>query len=197
MSLVLASTSSTRARLLAAAGVAHRSVNPGLDEAPLRAELQRKGYSARDIAQGLARAKALALSPSLPGQVIVGADQILVQNGELFSKPDSLQDAARQLRALRGQSHVLISAAVLVRDGLVLAEPCAEARLSMRDVSDAFLETYLHTEADAILGCVGCYHLEGLGAQLFSAIEGDYFTVLGLPLFELLASLREVGMLQT
>ena len=197
MSLILASTSSTRARLLAAAGVTHTSVNPGLDEGPLRAEFQRQGHSAREIAQRLAREKAFALSSRLPGQVIVGADQLLVQNGELFSKPCNLEDAARQLHALRGHSHSLISAAALVRDGQVLAEPCTEARLTMRAFSDAFLEAYLRTEGDAILGCVGCYHLEGLGAQLFSAIEGDYFTVLGLPLFELLASLRELGMLQT
>jgi septum formation protein len=197
MSIVLASTSQTRSRILAAAGVSHKSADPGLDEAPLRTALQDQGDSARDIAKALARAKALALSPSMPGQLIVGADQILIQNGELFAKPQSLPDAARQLRALRGRSHVLISAAALVRDGEVLAEPCAQTRLTMRNFSDAFLAAYLREEGDAILGCVGCYHLEGLGAQLFATIEGDYFTVLGLPLIALLASLRELGMLAT
>ncbi len=196
MTLILASTSKTRSALLAAAGVVHETADPGFDEVPLRTELQRKGESPAAIARALARAKALALSSLRPGQLIIGADQILTWNGELFAKPYSLADAERQLRTLRGCRHVLISAAVLVRDGQILAEPCAEAQLTMRNFSDAFLTAYLRAEGDALLGCVGCYHLEGLGAQLFSAIDGDYFTVLGLPLIALLASLRELGMLQ-
>jgi septum formation protein len=197
MSLVLASTSKVRSALLAAAGIAHESVDPGFDEAPLRTTLQRKGESPAAIARALARAKAAALSTSRPGQVIIGADQILALNGTLFAKPSNLGEAERQLRTLRGHRHALLSAAALVRDGQILAEPWDEAQLTMRNFSDAFLTAYLRAEGDTILGCVGCYHLEGLGAQLFSAIDGDYFTVLGLPLIALLASLRELGMLQT
>jgi septum formation protein len=197
MNLVLASTSKTRSALLAAAGVAHESADPAFDEAPLRTELERKGEPPAGIARALARAKAAVLTSSRPGQVIIGADQVLTLNGSLFAKPSSLAEAENQLRTLRGRRHVLISAAVLVRDGQILSEPCAEAQLTMRDFSDAFLSDYLRTEAEAVLGSVGCYHLEGRGAQLFAAIDGDYFTVLGLPLIALLASLRELGMLQS
>lgn len=195
MTLVLASASPTRAQLLDAAGVSFEIAHPRVDEAALRGQLQADAQNSTQVAQALARAKAQSLSTSMPGRTILGADQILDQDGQILSKASSLMDAEAQLRSLRGRRHSLISAAALVRDGQVLAEPCAQAQLSMRNFSDVFLSSYLAREGTAILGCVGCYRLEGLGAQLFSTIDGDYFTVLGLPLLGVLASLRELGML--
>ncbi|MDE2463793.1 MAG: septum formation protein Maf [Alphaproteobacteria bacterium] len=195
MTLVLASASPTRAQLLEAAGVCFEIAHPKVDEGALRGQLQADAQNSTQVAQALARAKAQSLCASMPGRTILGADQILDQDGQILSKASSLMEAEAQLRSLRGRRHSLISAAALVRDGQVLAEPCAQAQLSMRNFSDAFLSSYLAREGTAILGCVGCYRLEGLGAQLFSTIDGDYFTVLGLPLLGVLASLRELGML--
>lgn len=195
MTLVLASTSATRAKLLADAGVPFETAHPPPGEAALRAQLQEANRSPVHIARMLAAAKAQGVSHKMPGRLILGADQILDLDGQILAKAGDLEEAQAQLRALRGRSHDLISAAVLICDGKLLAEPCARVRLTMRNFSDGFLAGYVRAEGHNLLGSVGCYRLEGIGAQLFSAIDGDYFSVLGLPLLAVLESLRELGML--
>jgi septum formation protein len=149
-----------------------------------------QGIAAEDVALALADSKARAVSARRPGAIVVGADQILECEGRWFDKPATVEEAARHLRALRGRTHRLVSAVVAVRDGERRWRHAAEARLTMRDFSDRFLEDYLARSGPAILESVGAYRLEGLGAQLFARIEGDYFTILGLPLLPLLDFLR-------
>jgi septum formation protein len=127
------------------------------------------------------------------GALVIGADQILVCEGERFDKPESLVEAAWHLRKLRGKAHALVTAACVVREGEVLWSCVETPKLTMRDFSDAFLQEYLAAEGGAVCGCVGAYRLEGLGMQLFERIEGDYFTVLGLPMLALLGFLRGAG----
>jgi septum formation protein len=151
------------------------------------------GLEARAVAEKLAELKAIAVA----GELVLGADQVLACDGRLVSKAATLDEAAQQLRMLRGRRHVLVSAAVLASDGTPVWRHVEESALWMRDFSDAFLETYLAAEGSAILGGVGCYRYEGAGAQLFARVEGDYFSILGLPLVPLLAALRERGVIGT
>ena len=188
--LVLASASTSRARVLSRGrrGVrrAARPYRRGRGES-----LAAPAVSA--VAAELAELKALRVSASRPGDLVLGADQVLVCDGALLSKAETLADAAAQLTILRGKPHTLISALALARDGAVVWRHAEEARLRMRDFSDAFLESYLKAEGEEVLGSVGCYRLEGPGAQLFDRVEGDYFSILGLPLLPLLAVLRRTG----
>ena len=144
-------------------------------------------------AQLLARAKADAVAAERSGHLVLGADQTLARGPERFSKPSGRAAAAEQLRRLSGQSHELHSAIALVRDGEVLFEHVDSARLTMRDFSDVFIDDYLDMAGDAALASVGGYQLEGIGIHLFERVEGDYFTILGLPLLPLLAFLRQNG----
>ncbi len=190
--LILASRSPARARLLAQAGV-HFSVEAApVDEAALKARALGAGLGAKAIAAELAEAKALAVSRGRPA-LVIGADQTLELDRRLFDKPLSLSAARVQLLALRGREHHLHAAVALARDGAVVWRTVETVRLSMCAFSDPFLEAYLAAEGEALLGCVGAYRLEAFGAQLFDRIEGDYFTVLGLPLLALLAALRREG----
>jgi septum formation protein len=183
--LVLASKSDIRGKILAAAGPAQ------IDE---RAEEAKAGAGdASAAARMLARVKAQAVSATSPGKLVLGADQTLARGGLRFSKPADRAAAAEQLRALRGRTHELHSALALVRDGEVLFECVDTARLTMRGFSDQFLADYLAMAGDAALMSVGGYQLEGIGVHLFERVEGDYFTILGLPLLPLLAFLRENG----
>ena len=141
----------------------------------------------------LARAKANAVAHSVPGRLVLGADQTLARGNHRFSKPADRAAAADQLRALRGRTHELHSALALVRDGAVLFDCVDSARLTMRDISDRFLENYLDMAGEAALASVGGYQLEGIGIHLFERVDGDYFTVLGLPLLPLLDFLRQNG----
>jgi septum formation protein len=141
----------------------------------------------------LARAKAETVAASLPGRVVLGADQTLALGSQRFGKPADRAEAAKQLRALRGKTHTLHSALALVRDGAVLFACVETAQLTMRDVSDRFLDDYLDLAGDSALSSVGGYQLEGIGIHLFERVEGDYFTILGLPLLPLLAFLRQNG----
>lgn len=191
--LVLASRSPTRAALLRNAGVAFETDAAAVDEAEVKAALAAEGASPRDIALALAELKARRVSRSHPGALVIGADQLLDCGGRLFDKPGGPAAARRDLLALRGRAHSQISAVCVASDEAILWRHAEAARLVMRPFSDAFLEAYLEAAGDEIYGCVGAYRLEGLGAQLFSRIEGDYFTVLGLPLLPLLAFLREHG----
>lgn len=193
--LVLASASPARAALLRNAGVEIEVAPARVDEEAVRAALLAEGAPPRDIADKLAELKALRASRRHPGRLVLGADQVLVADGTLFAKPASRDEARAQLLSLRGRSHRLLSAAVIADTGTVVWRHLGSARLSMRPFTEAFLEDYLDRLGDLAFASVGCYQLEGLGAQLFSRVDGDFFTVLGLPLLETLGYLRARGML--
>jgi len=193
--VVLASTSQSRAAILTGAGVAHEAVVSGVDEAEAKARLLASGAGPRDVAGHLAEAKATKVSRERPEALVIGADQTLELAGELFDKVDSVAEARERLIALWGRSHLLHSAVVVVRNGAVLWRTVESPRLQMREFSEAFLDAYLARSGDAALSSVGCYLLEGDGAQLFDRVEGDYFAILGLPLLPLLGFLRGQGVL--
>ena len=191
--LVLASQSLTRQALLANAGIDFEAMAAGIDE---RAVQQASGLLApSDIAALLARAKALAVSSRQPGKYVIGADQTLALGGRLFSKPAGRPPAAEQLRALAGRNHELHSAVAVVRDGKILFEAVAIAGMTMRRLGDAEIDVYLDQAGEAVTSSVGAYQLEGLGVHLFERIEGDHFTILGLPLLPLLDFLRSQHLL--
>ncbi len=194
--LLLASTSSARRRLLEGAGLTIEAEPPGLDEEGLSRALRAEGHDARATADLLAEAKALKVSYRRPGRLVLGADQTLDCGGELFSKPADMAEAARQLGVLQGRSHRLHSAAVLAEDGRALWRHVSTVRLTMRSLDDAAIEAHLSRAGSAILGSVGAYHAEGPGLRLFTAIEGDLFTVMGLPLLPLLNHLIDRGFLE-
>lgn len=192
--LVLASASAVRARLLREAGLDF-SVRPAhVDEEAVKDSLLAEGAPPRNTADALAELKAVRVSQSAPEAFVIGADQVLVFEGKLVSKCETLEEARLLLQNLRGKSHELVSATVLAKGGSPIWRHVETARLRVRPFSDAFLEDYLSTEGERILSSVGCYQLEGKGIQLFECIDGDYFTVLGLPLLPLLTALREHGM---
>jgi septum formation protein len=196
--LVLASQSAARRAMLTAAGVPFEALSPQVDEDEIKASLKAQGSGARDIADALAEVKAVKLSNRLPGALVLGADQVLVTaDGALLDKPADRAGAAAQLRGLAGQEHRLISAAVVAENGKPVWRVVDSAKLRMRRFGDDFLDRYLDAEGEAILGCVGAYRLEGLGAQLFTRVEGDHFTVLGLPLLAVLDYLRARGVIST
>jgi septum formation protein len=193
--LVLASKSATRRTVLEGAGVPFVTASSGVDEDMAKAELLAGGASPRRIAEALAERKALAVSTGRP-EWVIGADQTLEFAGQLYDKVETVKSARARLQALRGQPHELHSAVVVARDGEAVWRETESATLTMRDFTDGFLEDYLAAEGEAALGSVGCYRLEGMGVQLFSKIEGDYFTILGLPLMGLLNLLRKEGVLR-
>jgi septum formation protein len=188
---ILASTSASRRRMLEAAGVEFIAMAPDVEEAPLKDRLIGEGADAPSIAHALAQAKAVAVSRHHPDALVLGADQILLAGGTIFSKASSGTEARTILRTLRGCEHELISAAVIVRDGVVLWQRTDMTRLTMRNFSDVFLDAYMTAEMPAILGSVGCYRIEGRGAQLFSSVKGDHFCIRGLPLIAVLEALRD------
>jgi septum formation protein len=187
--LVLASKSDVRGKMLAAVGLRFEIRPAQIDERAVEAESGATDAAA--IARLLARAKAAAVAAMLPGRLVLGADQTLARGARRFSKPPDRAAAAEQLRALSGRTHELHSALALVRDGTVLFDCVDSARLTMRDISDRFLDEYLDMVGDAALSSVGAYQLEGIGVHLFEKVDGDFFTILGLPLLPLLAFLRQ------
>jgi septum formation protein len=192
--LILASQSPARQALLAKAGIAFEAIPAEIDERAI--ELASGLSSPGEIAALLAREKAVSVSLRHPGRIVVGADQTLALDERLFSKPDGRAQAAAQLQALAGQSHELHSAAAVARDGEILFEDVSIARMTMRSLDDAAISAYLDAAGEAVTTSVGAYQLEGLGVHLFERIEGDHFTILGLPLLPLLKFLRSQGLLQ-
>ena len=187
--LVLASKSEVRGKMLAAAGLRIEIRPAPIDERA--AEAKAGTTDAAAIARYLARAKADAVTPDVPGYLVLGADQTLARGSARFSKPADRAEALEQLRSLRGRTHELHSALALVRDGKLVFDCVDSARLTMRNVSDRFLEDYLDMAGDTAFASVGGYQLEGIGIHLFERVEGDYFTILGLPLLLLLSFLRQ------
>ena len=186
--LILASQSSARKMLLANAGLEFKAVTADIDERGIQAVSALS--SPREIALLLAREKAKAVSARHPGSYVIGADQTLALGSRLFNKPSGRDQALAQLRDLAGNSHELNSAVAVAHDGRIVFEDVSIARMTMRGLTDAELSAYLDAAGDAVTTSVGAYQLEGLGVHLFERIEGDHFTILGLPLLPLLAFLR-------
>jgi septum formation protein len=193
--MILASKSASRRAMLEAAGVPFSTMAADLDERAIEAEL---GAAAppRDVALALARAKALAVCARAPGELVLGSDSLVECGGRRFDKPESRAAAAEHLRFFSGRILHLHSAAVLANHGEVLCEDASVASLHVVDLSNRFIESYLDHEWPAVAGCVGVFRIEGRGVQLFRKIEGDHYTVLGMPLLSVLAFLRELGELQ-
>lgn len=190
--LILASTSAIRRELLANAGVTFTSVSPGVDEAAVKSDWRAKGAGPSDVAAALATIKAETVSRDIDG-LVIGADQTLDLEGAMFDKVVDLDAARVRLALLRGRTHRLHAGVAVAEGGRVVWREMVTASLTMRAFSEGFLDSYLERNGEATLTSVGCYHLEGEGAQLFEEIDGDYFAILGLPLLGLLGFLRTRG----
>lgn len=191
--LILASQSQARQALLSNAGLSFEAIPATVDE---RAIQKTSGLKAPgEIAAYLAREKAYSVSLRSPGRYVIGADQTLECDARLFNKPNGRAGAIEHLRALAGRTHELHAAVAVVRDGSTLFENVSVARMTMRPLTDDVIVAYLDAAGDAVMNSVGCYQLEGLGVHLFTRIDGDHFTILGLPLLPLLGFLRDQGLL--
>lgn len=193
--LILASKSAARRAMLTDAGVPFSVQVADVDENAVKAA--HDPADAAGLALELARVKALAVSRHDADAWVLGADQTLSFEGGLVSKASSLDAARARLKSMRGKAHQLHAGAALARNGQIVWSGIDTATMRVRDFSDAFLDAYLTTEGEGLLACVGSYRLEGMGSQLFEAVEGDYFTVLGLPLWPVLAELRRAGVLKS
>jgi len=193
MSLILASNSASRRAMLAGAGVEFEPIPAGLDERALEQELAHAGANPAAVALALAEAKARAVSRQWPGRLVLGGDSLVEVGGQRFDKPLSREQAAAHLAFFSGQTMQMHSSAALVRDEDLLWHHGQSARLRVRRLSGQFITDYLDCEWPGVADCVGVFRIEGLGVQLFEAIEGDHFTVLGMPLLAVLGGLRALG----
>lgn len=191
--IILASGSDIRAQLLRNAGLEVEVIPARVDEEAIRAALEMEEAKPRDLADALAEAKARKISAKHPDAIVIGCDQVLAMGTQIYSKPATIEDARAQLTALRNQPHQLLSAAVLYQDAEPKWRHVGVARLRMHNFSDAYLDDYLSRNWESIRHSVGGYKLEEEGVRLFSSVQGDYFTILGLPLVELLAYLGVTG----
>ena len=189
--IVLASKSASRRAMLDAAGVAYQSVPADIDERSLEDSLP--GHGPQRVALALARAKAEAVSQAMPDALVLGSDSLVAVDGRRFDKPASREHAGEHLRFFSGRTMELHSAAALARGGSVIWSHGEVARMAVRKLSEAFIEDYLSHEWPAVAGCVGVFRIEARGVQLFDTIEGDQFTVLGMPLLAVLGALRQFG----
>lgn len=196
MRVVLASQSASRRAMLTSAGVPFEPVSAGVDEESAKAALIADGFGARDMADALAELKAIKVSSGDGQALVLGCDSVVaLEDGSMLDKPRDRAEAAEHLRRLSGKRHELVSAAVMAEGGRPVWRVVDRARMHVRPLSDAFIESYLDLEWPEISWCVGCYRIEGPGAQLFSRIEGSQFTVLGLPLLPVLDYLRVRGVM--
>ncbi|HEU4960110.1 MAG TPA: nucleoside triphosphate pyrophosphatase [Sphingomonas sp.] len=196
MTLILASQSLSRRAMLDAAGVSYEAMPARVDEEATKAALRGEGAEPRALADALAELKAVKVSRLIPGALVLGSDSLVaLEDGSTLDKPASREQAAAHLRLMSGKRHDLVSAAVIAENGRPVWRVVDRARMLVRPLSEAFIDWYLDREWPAIAGCVGCYRIEGLGAQLFSRIEGSQFTVLGMPLLPVLDYLRTRGVL--
>jgi septum formation protein len=193
--LILASESASRKAMLTAAGVPFTTKAARIDETAILESMRAANAKPRDIADALAELKAMKVSRSAPGALVLGCDQMLDCDGQMFEKARSRDEARQTLMALRGKRHRLTSAAVIALGDAPIWRHADEATLIMRNFSDAFLEDYLENAGEIVTASVGAYALEGLGAQLFSAIKGDAFTIRGMPLVQIMEALRMHGVI--
>ncbi|MCF6429583.1 MULTISPECIES: Maf family protein [unclassified Leisingera] len=194
--IVLASGSEIRAQLLRQAGIEFETDVPRLDEQAIKSALLAEKALPRDVADALAEAKARKISGKRPGKLVLGCDQVLDFEGRLLSKPVSADEAVAQLKEMRGKRHMLLSAAVIYRDGEPIWRHVGQVRLVMRKCTDAYLEDYVARNWQSIRHAVGAYKLEEEGVRLFASIDGSYFNVLGLPLMELISYLGLQGVIE-
>jgi len=198
MTLILASQSASRRAMLDAAGVPHDAIPAHVDEEATKIALRDEGAPPRALADALAELKAVKVSQARPGALVLGSDSLVAfEDGTTLDKPESREAAAAHLRMMSGRRHDLVSAAVIAENGRPVWRVVDRAKMFVRPLSDGFIEQYLDMEWPAIAGCVGCYRIEGPGAQLFSRIEGSQFTVLGMPLLPVLDYLRTRGLLMS
>lgn len=195
--IILASASWARAMMLRQANVDFTSKPARVDEDAIKQALLSEGAKPRDVADALAEIKAIRISAQYPDALVIGSDQVAEIDGQLLSKPQTMDAARDQLRKLRGQTHSLFSAAVIAQGGQPLWRHVGQVRLTMHDFSDQYLENYLIRTGQSALATVGSYQIESEGVRLFSRIEGDYFTILGMPLVPLLTYLGQIGAIDT
>lgn len=195
MPLVLASGSATRRGMLEAAGIPVETSPAMIDERNVDDAARRAGAAAATVAALLARAKAMEVSARYPGRLVLGADQTLACEGRQYDKPANVAEGREHLAAFSGRAHHLHSAAALVKDGGLVAETQSSAELTMRRLGPEFIDAYVTAVGPKVMTSVGGYQLEGLGSQLFDRIDGDHFTILGLPLLPLMGHLRATGYL--
>lgn len=194
--LVLASSSASRAAILKSAGLAFTAIPARIDETALIESLQAEGAKPRDIADALAEAKTLKVAAGIaPPALVIGADQLLVCEGRIFEKPRDRAEAVSHLAFLQGKTHELVGGVCGARGGAIIWRHVSVARLTLRAMDEAAIEGYLDAAGPDVLNSVGCYHLEGLGVHLMSRIDGDYYSILGLPILPVLDFLRAQGAL--
>lgn len=195
--LLLASESQTRIKMLRNAGLEFETAPARIDEPAVKAALLAEGAPPRDIADKLAELKAMRLASKYPQRFVLGCDQVLALEGQILSKAETLDAAKEKLAALSGKAHSLYSAAVIFEGEKPVWRKIGQAQLIMRPLSEAFIEAYVTRNPQAALGAVGCYHIEGEGAQLFTRVQGDLFSIMGMPLLDILGYLRQRGEVST